>query len=57
MPFTISLERDSEDIEKLSVESVEDSNGNEFSRDYFEVDIQSLGINYNYWLDTGSFDF
>lgn len=41
MPFTISLERDSEDIEKLSVESVEDSNGNEFSRDYFEVDIQS----------------
>lgn len=57
MPFTISLERDSEDIEKLSIDSVEDTNSNEISKDYFEVNIQSLGINTNYWLDTGSFDF
>ena len=57
MPFAISLERDSEDIEKLSIESVDDNNGNEISKEYFEVNIQSLGINNNYWLDTGSFDF
>lgn len=57
MPFTISLERDSEDKEKISVESVEDVDGNEILKDYFEVNIQSLGINNNYWLDTGSFDF
>lgn len=57
MPFTISLERDSEDKEKISVESVEVVDGNEILKDYFEVNIQSLGINNNYWLDTGSFDF
>lgn len=57
MPFTISLERDSEDIEKLTIESVEGNDGNEIAKDYLEVNIQSLGVSDNYWLDTGAFDF
>ena len=57
MPFKITIERDSEDKENLSISSIEDRNGMELSESSIEINIQSLGVDDQYWLDSGAFDF
>lgn len=57
MPFKITIERDAEDKEKLSISGIEDKNGAEISDSSIEIHIQSLGVDDQYWLDTGAFDF
>ena len=57
MPFKITIERDEEDKESLVIVSVEDRNGSEISDSNIEIHIQSLGADYQYWLDSGEFDF
>lgn len=57
MPFRVMIERDAEDKEKLSISNIEDRNGIELSDSSIEIHIQSLGVNDQYWLDSGSFDF
>ena len=58
MPFTITIERDPDNKEQLSIAAITDKEGNEVSdRKNLEVNIQSLGANDSYWLDTGEFYF
>ena len=62
MPFTITIEKDMEDKEKLSITSIIDRNGVELSDSCIEIHIQSLGVDENgggeaYWLDSGAFNF
>ena len=56
MPFTITIERDSEDKELLTISSIRDRNGNEISTNNVDINIQSLGAENRYWLDTGIFE-
>lgn len=56
-PFKITLEKDLEDNETLTISSIEDRNGNDLSGSSIEVHIQSLGVEDKYWLDDGAFDF
>ena len=57
MPFTISLERDFEDKENITITGIQDKNGNELSDSCIEINIQSLGVDDRYWLDSGAFNF
>ena len=57
MPYYLSVERDADDKEKLFISSVIDKDGNDVTDGFLEINIQSLGVDGNYWLDTGSFDF
>ena len=62
MPFTITIEKDIEDKENLSIVSITDRNGAELSDSCIEIHIQSLGVDENgggeqYWLDSGAFNF
>lgn len=62
MPFTITIEKDIEDKENLSIASITDRNGAELSDSCIEIHIQSLGVDENgggeqYWLDSGAFNF
>ena len=57
MPFKITIERDPEDKENLMINSIEDKNGLELSESCIEIHIQSLGIDNQYWLDSGAFNF
>lgn len=57
MPFRLGIERDPENKEQISVSSIEDKDGNEISENYVEINIQSLGANEKYWLDSGAFNF
>lgn len=62
MPFTITIEKNMEDKEKLSITSIIDRNGVELSDSCIEIHIQSLGVDENgggetYWLDSGAFNF
>lgn len=57
MPFTVTLERDSENKEDLSIIAIEDKEGNEILDSNLEIHIQSLGVDDKYWLDSGAFDF
>ena len=62
MPFTITIEKDVEDKEKISITSITDRNGAELSDSCIEIHIQSLGVDENgggeqYWLDSGAFNF
>lgn len=56
MPFQLSIERDEDDKEKLTITSITDKNGNDIADSNIEINIQSLGANDRYWLDTGAFD-
>ena len=56
MPFSLSIERSEDDKEKLSVTSIRDKNGTDLSDSSIEINIQSLGADERYWLDTGAFD-
>lgn len=57
MPFKITINRDPEDKENLTISSIEDRNGVELSDSSIEIHIQSLGVDDQYWLDSGAFDF
>lgn len=57
MPFKITVERDPEDKENLSITSIVDKNGDEVIDSNLEVNIQSMGAAEEYWLDNGAFDF
>jgi single-stranded DNA-specific DHH superfamily exonuclease len=57
MPFKITIERDPEDKENLTITAIEDRNGIELSDSSIEINIQSLGVEEQYWLDSGAFDF
>lgn len=57
MPFKVTISRDPEDKEKLSIASIEDREGKEVADSSIEIHIQSLGVDEQYWLDSGVFDF
>lgn len=57
MPFKITIDRDPEDKERLSIASIVDRNGAELSDSSIEINIQSLGVDDQYWLDSGALDF
>ena len=56
-PFKITLSKDVEDNETLTIEGITDKNDNDLSGNNIEVHIQSLGAEGKYWLDDGAFDF
>mgnify|MGYP003410966110 FL=1 len=57
MPFKITIERDAEDKENLEIVSIVDRNGEDILDSNLEIHIQSLGVDEQYWLDSGAFDF
>lgn len=57
MPFKISIERDVDDKEDLSIVAITDKEGNDVVDSNLEIHIQSLGVDEKYWLDSGAFDF
>ncbi len=57
MPFKVSISRDQDDKEKLSIVSIVDRYGNDVADSSIEIHIQSLGVDDQYWLDSGAFDF
>lgn len=57
MPFKITIDRDPDDKENLFISGIEDKNGVELSDSTIEIHIQSLGVDDQYWLDSGAFDF
>ena len=62
MPFTITIERNIDDKEDISIIGITDRNGSDLSDSCMEIHIQSLGVDEDggggqYWLDTGAFNF
>ena len=57
MPFKMTIERDVEDKENLSISAITDKDGNDVMDGNLEIHIQSLGVDEQYWLDSGEFDF
>lgn len=57
MPFNVTIERDAEDKENLKISSIVDKEGNDVMDGNLEIHIQSLGVDEQYWLDSGAFDF
>lgn len=57
MPMRLTIERDPEDRETLRICSIVDKEGNDIVDDAVEINIQSLGTNGKYWLDSGEFNF
>lgn len=57
MPFKVRIERDIEDKENLLITSIVDKDGNDVVDGNLEIHIQSLGVDEQYWLDSGAFDF
>lgn len=56
MPLKVVIERDYfEDKEMLRIESVTDKHGNDISKNFFNLQIQSLSEAEKYWLDSGIF--
>jgi hypothetical protein len=56
LPLKITLSREiDESKEKLKIESVEDSDGNDKSNRYFKLNYQTLNNENGYWLDTCEF--
>lgn len=57
MPFKLTIDRDPDDVEKLTISSIVDKNGADIADCNVEINIQSLGANERYWLDSGEFSF
>lgn len=57
MPFKLTIDRDVDDKEKLSISSILDKEDKEVIDGNIEIHIQSLGADEKYWLDSGAFDF
>ena len=56
-PFKVTLSKDIDDNETLTIEAITDKNDNDLSGSNIEVHIQSLGAEEKYWLDDGAFEF
>lgn len=56
MRFTITLERDTENQELLRIVSITDKDDRDIIDSNIEINIQSLGVDDRYWLDTGEFN-
>ncbi len=56
MPYYVTIEQDPDNKEQLSVTGITDRNGTDIGDGYIEINIQSLGVNNQYWLDTGAFE-
>lgn len=56
MPYYVTIEQDPDNKEQLSVTGITDRNGTDVGDGYIEINIQSLGVNNQYWLDTGAFE-
>jgi hypothetical protein len=55
-PLSVTIERDiSEDIERLRIDSVVDAEGNDISKNFFCLQVQSMSEIDNFWLDSGLF--
>jgi hypothetical protein len=57
MPFKLTIVRDVDDKENLSIVSIIDKDGEDVSDGNVEIHIQSLGADDKYWLDSGAFNF
>lgn len=58
MPFTVSLTRENEQWEDLTIDQVLDKNGETIADTPLDISIQSLGVGeQRYWLDSGIFEF
>lgn len=57
MPFRLTIDRDADDKEKLTITSAVDRDDRDVVDGDIEVHIQSLGVDEKYWLDSGSFNF
>lgn len=57
MPFKVTISRDPEDKENLTITSILDRDEKEIADSSIEIHIQSLGVDEQYWLDSGAFDF
>jgi len=55
-PLTVTIERDKDDMEKLFLDSVVDSEGSEIKERFFCLLIQSMSEIDNFWLDSGIFE-
>jgi hypothetical protein len=56
LPYQLTIERDDDDKEKLMISSITDKNGVDLADSMIEINIQSLGAEERYWLDTGVFE-
>lgn len=56
MPFYLTIEREEDNKEKLTISSIRDRNDNDIADNNIEINIQSLGTNDGYWLDSGEFE-
>jgi hypothetical protein len=56
MPFKLTIVRDVDDKENLSIISIIDKDGADVSDGNVEIHIQSLGADDKYWLDSGAFN-
>lgn len=56
IPFSLTISQDTENKEHLVIDSITDRNGVDIADGNIEINIQSLGANERYWLDTGAFE-
>lgn len=56
-PYSIILNRDTDDKEKIEIVSITNSKGEDQKVNNVEIHTQSMGIDEEYWLDTGAFEF
>ncbi len=57
MPFKLTIDRDVDDKESLTISSILDKEEKDVTDGNVEIHIQSLGANEKYWLDSGAFNF
>ena len=57
MPFKLTIDRDMDDKELLTISSIRDKEDKDVIDGNVEIHIQSLGANEKYWLDSGAFNF
>lgn len=56
LPYTLRIERNADDVEELNVVQILDRNGDDvITPDSVGINIQSMGIDGHYWLDSGVF--
>ncbi len=56
MPFYLTIERDEDNKENLTISSIRDRDDNDIADNNIEINIQSLGTDDGYWLDSGEFE-
>lgn len=56
MPFAMTIARDPDNREALTIEEITDRDGNDIKDSNIEISLRSLNCDHNYWLDTGAFE-